>query len=329
MLAGLLAAVVPITLIGLGLMLYNRLRFDNPFEFGQRYQIAGERQFSRQFFGLRYLWFNFRVYFLEPAHWSVRSPYVHGITIPRVPSGYTQVRNPFGILTNIPVVWLALAAPLAWRNRTGQTGTVLHWFVTLVALLFGICALTIGLFCGASFRYEVDFLPALVLVAVVGIFGVERVLAHRSPVWRGAARWGWCLLLGFSVALNLLAGVEYHAEGHFNLGGYLLIAGRVEEAVEQYERALWIKPEYAQAHNNLGNILLGAGKIEEAIGHYEQALRVKPDYAEAHYNLGAALEQVGTRQEAIGHYEQALRLKPDFTAASAALARLRATQVDR
>ena len=39
--AVLMAATVPIPLIGLGLMLYNALRFDNPFEFGMRYQLAG------------------------------------------------------------------------------------------------------------------------------------------------------------------------------------------------------------------------------------------------------------------------------------------------
>ena len=42
--APLLAATGPIVLIGLGLMLYNVLRFDNPFEFGWHYQLSGQRQ---------------------------------------------------------------------------------------------------------------------------------------------------------------------------------------------------------------------------------------------------------------------------------------------
>ena len=40
----LVAVVVPIAVVGLGLMLYNALRFDSPFEFGIRYQLAGARQ---------------------------------------------------------------------------------------------------------------------------------------------------------------------------------------------------------------------------------------------------------------------------------------------
>ena len=68
----LIAAIGPIAVVGVGLMLYNALRFGSPFEFGLHYQLAVERQVARQFFRLRYVWFNFRVYFLEPARWSVR-----------------------------------------------------------------------------------------------------------------------------------------------------------------------------------------------------------------------------------------------------------------
>ena len=75
-------------LIGLGLMLYNALRFDNPFEFGWHYQLAAARQDTRQFFSLHYLWFNFRVYFLEPARWSGRFPFVHEIAVPPLPPGH-------------------------------------------------------------------------------------------------------------------------------------------------------------------------------------------------------------------------------------------------
>src|ERR1017187_2062860 len=146
----LLAALGPIALVGLGLMIYNYQRFGSPFEFGQHYQLAGERQVTRQFFRLDYLWFNFRVYFLAPAHWSVRTPYVHGITVPPLPAGYSQVRNPFGILTSIPVVWLALAVPLAWRGRAGEAASVLRGFVTMVGVLFGICAVTLGLYESAA-----------------------------------------------------------------------------------------------------------------------------------------------------------------------------------
>ena len=266
------AATVPITLIGLGLMLYNALRFDNPFEFGAHYQLGWQRWVARPMFSLRYLWFNFRVNFLEPVRWNARFPFVQEAAVPPLPSGYTVVQHPFGVLTNIPLVWLALAVPLAWRERSGPEQGVLRMFVAATALLFGMCALTLGLYFSAAARYEVDFLPALVLLAVVGILSLERALACQ-PLWRRVARWGYGLLLAFSVAFNLLASVEYYAEGHYEVGGIRLHEGRVQEAIEQYQQALRIKPDYGEPHLNLGLALWQAGRIPEAIEHYQQALQ--------------------------------------------------------
>jgi protein O-mannosyl-transferase len=113
------------------------------------------------------------------------------------------------------------------------------------------------------------------------------------------------------------------ADAHYNLGVFLSQAGRVEEAIWHYEQVVRLKPDDADAHNNLGLALQQVGKIEDAISHYEQALRIKPDDVEVHCNLGMALTQAGRIEEAIGHYEQALRLKPDFAEAQETLARLR------
>jgi tetratricopeptide (TPR) repeat protein len=318
----LLAATGPMMLVGLGLMLYNFLRFDSPFEFGIRYQLTVDRQVTRQFFSLRYLWFNFRVCFLEPARWTVRFPFVHDITVPALPAGHGGVEQTFGILTNVPLVWLALAAPLAWRSRSVEARSILRGFLAAVVMLGGIGALTLGLYYFTAGRYEVDFLPAFVLLAVTGVFSLESALASTSgsgradrPVWRRAARWGWSLLLGFSVAFNLFASVGRCAVAHNNLGAVLMGRGKAQAAIAQYERALHLRPDYAEAHYNLGNALLPTGKVPEAIGHYQQALRIKPDYAEAHNNLGNALLQAGKPQDATAQYEQALRLKPDYVEA--------------
>jgi Flp pilus assembly protein TadD len=343
---GMLAAAVgPITLVGLGLMLYNFLRFDDPLEFGLRYQLSAKRLITQQFFSPHYFWLNFRLYFLEPARWSARFPFVHEVSAPSIPAGYNGASDPFGVLTNIPLVWLALATPLAWWDRSVRARSVLRGFVIAVTLLCGICAVTVGFYCSAAFRFEAEFLPALTLLAVIGILGLERTLAYR-PMRRRAARWGWGLLLGLSVTFNLLVSAEIWgyagcalgtmlaaegrvpegirvlqkalrikpelADGQEELGNALLLAGRAEEAIQPLRQALQLNPGYAEAHNDLGLALVQLGRLREAIGHWEQALQNMPDDAEAHNNLGNALLRVGKVQEAIGHYEQALRIRTDY-----------------
>jgi hypothetical protein len=60
---------------------------------------------------------------------------------------------------------------------------------------------------------------------VMGILSLERALTDRL-LWRRVARWGWGLLLGFSVAFNLLASIGQCAEAHYNLGNALLQEGK-------------------------------------------------------------------------------------------------------
>jgi tetratricopeptide (TPR) repeat protein len=312
----LIAATGPIVLIGLGLMLYNTLRFDNPFEFGLRFQLSGLPQAGPQLFSLHDFWFNSRVYFLEPVSWSRDFRFVGKIAPPPLPLGHSDVEGAFGILTNTPLVWLALVVPLAWRGRSAEAGSILRWFVTAVTLLFGMGALTIILYFFTSVRYEVEFLPALVLLAVIGILGLEHALAPTSesglanrPTWRRAARSVWGLLLGFSVMFNLLASVEYHAEAHHVRGVTLFQEGKISEAIEQYEQALRLFPNYPKARVNLGIALEQTGRAPEAIEQYEEALRLDPDYVKARRHQGVALEQTVRVEEAIDRYEKALRLK--------------------
>ena len=307
----LLAATGPLILIGLGLMLYNAMRFDRPLEFGTRYLMAGTREGAGQPFSLHYLWFNFRVYFLQPPRWGGAFPFVHDAGIPSLPAGFCWVEHPFGVLASIPIVWLALAAPLAWRSRSPETRSVLRCFVAAAALLFGLCALTLGLFNCACLRYQADFVPALVLLAVIGIFGLERALANQ-PAWRRAARCGWGLLLAASLAFNLLAGLDRLAESESVLGNFLVETGRAEQAILHLQKALAIRPGDAPAHRDLGIALFRRGRVNDALAQFQTALDLQPDSPEAHMNLGNALHlQPGQLDNALAQFQKAAELQPD------------------
>jgi len=305
------AATGPILLIGLGLMLYNALRFGSPFEFGWHYQLSAIREIDWQPFSPRFLWFNFQTMFLAPARWGCRFPFVQEISMPPRPAGYGTIGGQFGVLSNTPVVWLALAAPLAWRSLVGSAASGLRWFVIAVSLLFGINALTLCLFSGANVRYEVEFLPALVLLAVVGIFGLQRTLSDRPRTRLGlAARWAWGFLLGFSVAFNLLSSIQHRAQGQHVLGYNLAMSGRMQEAIAHFEQALRINPDHVDARYGLGKALLQTGRVHEAIEQYQQALRLMPESAVLRCSLGNALSQAGQVTGAMQQYDQAIRIQP-------------------
>jgi Flp pilus assembly protein TadD len=102
---------------------------------------------------------------------------------------------------------------------------------------------------------------------------------------------------------------------HYSLGCALEKKGQTDEAIQQYQEAVRLKPDYAEARNNLGDALLNKGQTDEAIQQYQEATRLKPDYAEAYYDLGIALVQKGQTDQAIQQYQEAIRLKPDYAEA--------------
>jgi tetratricopeptide (TPR) repeat protein len=106
-----------------------------------------------------------------------------------------------------------------------------------------------------------------------------------------------------------------YADAHYNLGITLLKEGRIDEAINQFQEAIREKPNYADPHNNLGFCLDKKGQTDEAISQLQEAIRLKPDLAEAHYNLGTALGRKGQVDEAIHQFQEAVRLKPDYAEA--------------
>lgn len=82
------------------------------------------------------------------------------------------------------------------------------------------------------------------------------------------------------------------------------------------ELALWAdtvahRPENPRAHTNLGIALVEAGRLPEAVSQFEGSLALDPDNAPTHLNLAHTLVALGRREEAIPHYSAVLRLAPD------------------
>jgi tetratricopeptide (TPR) repeat protein len=301
----LLAAAGPITCVGLGLMLYNALRFNNPFEFGWHYQLnSSYRATSAHPFGLHYLWFNARLYFLEPVNWTRQFPFLKSRPLPPTPPGYDlgNAAAGGGILIIYPIVLFVLAMPLAWKRKL--RGSALAWFATACLLLFSAGAVTLSLFFASASTYELDFLPGLLLLALIGTYCAQQVARRRLICV------GWFLLMSYSVAVNLLANVEARAESHFFLGNLFLAKGRMDEAKTQYQKTLALFPGCADAYGGLGSILYRQGHVNDAINDYQKALEFNPDFVEVQNNIGFCFFQEGRADDAIAHYQIAVNLRP-------------------
>ena len=75
---------------------------------------------------------------------------------------------------------------------------------------------------------------------------------------------------------------------HYDLATLLVEAGATAEAVGEFRAALALMPGSVDVLNNLGIALGSLGRLDEAIESFERALSVRPDFPPARQNLAAA-----------------------------------------
>ncbi len=109
---------------------------------------------------------------------------------------------------------------------------------------------------------------------------------------------------------------------HYNLGRLYEFKARYDDAINEYKEAIRIDPNFARSYGNLAHAYWFKGEIVLTIDEYQKALRLNPDYPEAHYNLGLIYKALGRNEEAKKEFEEALKLVPNFKEAKDNLAEL-------
>jgi len=82
------------------------------------------------------------------------------------------------------------------------------------------------------------------------------------------------------------------------------------EAIEAYERALGVDPDFADAHCNLGTVLYNQNRKARARNCFERAIALEPRHVEAHLNLATLFEEEGRNESALHHFKIALEADP-------------------
>jgi Flp pilus assembly protein TadD len=134
----------------------------------------------------------------------------------------------------------------------------------------------------------------------------------------------WCDSI--SLMKRALAVTDHNALAHDNLGNACQAAGRLDEALHEFQASLDLMPASATTEYNLGTILAQQGHIPEAMVHYQKALELNPRMAKAHNNLGVLLKDQGRLSEASSRIQMALEINPSLPEALSNLAGVMALQ---
>ena len=206
-----LAIIVPYVVVGLGLMYYNYIRFDSPFEFGAKYQLT---VFDTGYYGMTdfgKIPLMIARALLIPPTISATFPYVNAVSESSNYLGYYYGMSYMGVLAQ-PIMWTVIL--LGWSMKRGIKDMGHKAFVML-SVIVGIlmCYVTTAMG-GTSLRYSVDFawlffIPVIYIVfdmydrgrnrkitkyilVLVGILTVATVMINVllciSPTWSSISR---------------------------------------------------------------------------------------------------------------------------------------------
>jgi tetratricopeptide (TPR) repeat protein len=109
--------------------------------------------------------------------------------------------------------------------------------------------------------------------------------------------------LAQSLQLNL-----HNAEAHKILGRDLMIIGRFDAALTEFEQGIRDDPKSAELHYNLGKLYSIQDNWQIAHKEFEEALKIDPSYIEALDAMGLAQEALSDDAGAVASYQKAIAL---------------------
>ncbi len=238
----------------------------------------------------------------------------------------------------IPLVSIGAALAIFWWQRSRLWGAAClagfgYYLLNLVPVL-GFVNIYFMRYSLVADHWQYLALPGLIaLVVGSGAYWMERSGSVARVAWH-------VLLLGAAIALGAKAYSHAAIFGgatneplwndtlaknpcawvaHNALGFLLITQHKYEPAIEHFQAAILLEPDYAPAHDNWGVALCRLGRIEAGIAHYRRALEIDSRFANSHHNLGVALEAQGSLDEAIASYRRAIELRPGSASSHLAL----------
>jgi serine/threonine protein kinase/Flp pilus assembly protein TadD len=118
-------------------------------------------------------------------------------------------------------------------------------------------------------------------------------------------------------------------EAFYELGIYYLNNREdLNQAIEEYNRALELDPDYGDAHNQLGYTYLGIGDFTKAVEHFEKYAALSPGEANPLDSLAEAYFWSGRLDDAAMNYKKALKIKPNFESSNFGIGYINALKED-
>ena len=106
-----------------------------------------------------------------------------------------------------------------------------------------------------------------------------------------------------------------YARAYSNRGYAWDDKGDYDKAIEDYNKAIQLNPDYARAYNLRGVAWINKGDYDKAFEDYDKAIQLDPGEAAAYNSRGVAWNKKGDYDKAIEDFDKAIQLDPNYARA--------------
>ena len=231
--------------------------------------------------------------------------FFNGYEVPQIES-YDRAKERHGALRLFFInFWLLVSLGIVgmiycrkhWRKYFLLYGYVLSFSFSII--LFFISA-----------RYRVQIAPVFSLFAAhAALVIIPAALRQKGRKLVSVFVFGAILILTWPGLFALPKDdVEWRERTH--QARRLSMVGRYEEAIEEIDRAIELKPDYANSYVHRAVIYKDQRNLFKAVESYTKALDLNNNQPSVHYDMAQAMRQLRMYKPAIESYKQALRLNP-------------------
>lgn len=89
----------------------------------------------------------------------------------------------------------------------------------------------------------------------------------------------------------------YYVDAYYDRGTFYAKTGQYQSAIDDFNKAIYLRPDYVNVYNNRGIVLHKLGLYEKAINDFNESLRLKPGHADARNNRAFTFLTAGNNQQ--------------------------------
>jgi protein O-mannosyl-transferase len=153
-------------------------------------------------------------------------------------------------------------------------------------------------YAAARRRFKRGHFLTIAVTLLIALFGVMTI--SRNSVWKS----------NLTLWTDTVRKSPNSGAAQAYLGYALFASGDINRAIQHYEIAIRLKPDFSDTYNNLGVALASQGRHREALPVYLEAIRLRPRWALPRVNLSITLSALGAFEDARVEAERAIKLDP-------------------